>query len=62
MESGYADGGLGVEGGGGLNGSAAGLGEGGEEGSLDVGGDLVLAALTGDHDGEGEALMRLALS
>ena len=56
FEAGDADEGLGVEGGGGLYGSAASLGEGEEEAAFDAGGYLVLAALTGDHDGEGEAL------
>ena len=56
FESGYADAGLGVEGGGGLYGGYGGAGIGGEEGGFDPGGSLVLATLPGDHDGEGEAL------
>ena len=56
FESGYADAGLGVEGGGGLYGGYGGAGIGGEEGGFDPGGSLVLATLSGDHDGEGEAL------
>ena len=55
-EAAEADVGLGVKGGGGLYGGAAFRGVGGEGGGLDMSGQLVLAALAGDHDGEGEAL------
>ena len=55
LEAGEADAGLGVEGRGGLDSAAAIVGGGGEEDGLQPGGKLVLAALTGDHDGEGEA-------
>ena len=41
---------LGVEGGGGLDGTTAVVGRSGEDSSLDPGGYLVLAALSGDHD------------
>ena len=56
FESGYADAGLGIEGGGGLYGGYGGARIGGEEGGFDPSGNLVLATLPGDHDGEGEAL------
>ena len=44
-----------MEGGGGLYGGYGGARIGGEEGSFDPSGNLVLTALSGDHDGEGEA-------
>ena len=56
LEARDADLGLGVEGRGGLDGAAAVVGGSGEEDGLKPGGEFVLAALTGDHDGEGEAL------
>ena len=56
LEARDADLGLGVEGRGGLDGAAAVVGGSGEEDGLKPCGEFVLAALTGDHDGEGEAL------
>ena len=53
LEARYADLGLGMEGRGGLDGAAAIVGGSGEQDSLQPGGEFVLAALTGDHDGKG---------
>ena len=53
LEARDADLGLGVEGRGGLDGAAAVMGGSGEQDGLKPGGEFVLAALTGDHDGKG---------